>query len=147
MQSKRTWLILTIIVAAAIVVVGLVLFSPKTSPAPTATTSNPTPTAPPTPQETDQVTSNEVTAVDATIQNFDFQPNELRVKKGTTVTWTNQDSASHNVVSDDSSPAGGPNGPLIGKGQKYSFTFNNVGTFNYHCSPHPNMRGTVVVTP
>jgi amicyanin len=81
------------------------------------------------------------------IRDYKYSPTPITVKKGTTVTWTNQDAARHNVVVDEGEPAGGPtDGPLIGKGETYSFTFNTVGTFNYHCSPHPYMKGSVVVT-
>lgn len=77
------------------------------------------------------------------IENFAFSPNALTVKKGTTVTWTNQDTAEHNVFSEDD---GGPKGDLLSKGESFSFTFNKVGTFNYICQPHPHMKGTVTVT-
>ena len=81
-----------------------------------------------------------------TIAKYQFCPANLTVKKGTTVTWTNTDLARHNVVVDDGAPAGGPSGPLFGKGETYAFTFNTVGTFPYHCSPHPYMMAQVVVT-
>ncbi|MET0779679.1 MAG: cupredoxin family copper-binding protein [Candidatus Saccharimonadales bacterium] len=79
------------------------------------------------------------------IENFTFSPLAITVKKGTTVTWTNKDSVSHTVTADKDT-ATGPNSELIPQGQTYSFTFDTVGTFSYHCKPHPNMTGTVVVT-
>lgn len=81
--------------------------------------------------------------VDATIHNYAFDPPVLLVKRGTTVTWTNTERTSipHNVIGGD----GGPRSPILYPGQSYSFTFNNVGTFWYYCSIHPNMRGRVVV--
>ncbi|HSH31575.1 MAG TPA: cupredoxin family copper-binding protein [Candidatus Saccharimonadales bacterium] len=81
-----------------------------------------------------------------TIQGFAFKPETIKVKKGTTVTWTNQDSAKHNVVSTEDSPAKGLNGPLLSKGQTYSYTFTQVGTYSYLCEPHPYMKATVEVT-
>jgi len=78
----------------------------------------------------------------AMIVNMAFTPNPIKVKKGTTVTWTNQDVASHTVTGDN----GGPNSSTIATGQSYSFTFNTVGTFNYHCAIHPSMKGSVIVT-
>lgn len=81
-------------------------------------------------------------AVQAVISNFAFQPAVLQIKKGTTVTWTNQDTAPHTVTGDFSGPASG----LLQKGQTYSYTFNTMGAFPYHCIPHPGMRGTVIVT-
>ncbi len=77
------------------------------------------------------------------ISDFSFSPVAITVKKGTTVTWTNNDSISHTVTSDTEH---GPNSSTVSSGQTYSFTFNDEGTFNYHCSIHPQMQGTVTVT-
>ncbi len=80
------------------------------------------------------------------IQNYKFNPTPLKVKKGTTVTWTNMDIAKHTITVDSGQPAGGPDGPLFGKGETYSFTFMAAGTYHYHCDPHPYMHGVVEVT-
>lgn len=80
------------------------------------------------------------------ISDYKFNPKAMTIKKGTKITWTNRDIAKHNIVTDDGQPAGGPNGPLIAKGESYSFTFDTVGTFNYHCSPHPYMKASITVT-
>ncbi len=80
------------------------------------------------------------------IQNYKFNPSPIRVKKGATVTWTNQDVARHSVVVDEGQPSGGPSGSLFGKGETYQFTFSAVGTYKYHCEPHPYMHGVVEVT-
>ena len=77
------------------------------------------------------------------ISGFAFNPPTLTVKVGTTVTWTNKDSATHTVASD----AGDWVSPSIAQGQSFSRTFDTAGTFPYHCSIHPNMKGTVVVNP
>jgi len=79
-----------------------------------------------------------------TISNFSFTPSAITVKKGTTVTWTNSDSVAHTVVETDGKA--GPNSQSIDNGKSYSFTYNTVGTFAYHCSIHPDMTGTVTVT-
>ncbi len=76
------------------------------------------------------------------IKDFAFSKAKIKIKKGTKVTWTNQDSAKHNAFSDDDN---GPKGKLLGKGQSYSFVFNNVGTTDYYCTPHPYMKGIVNV--
>jgi plastocyanin len=78
------------------------------------------------------------------IANMAFTPSQITVAKGGTVTWTNNDSTTHTVV-DDLSNIGGPNSGDIKPGDKYSFTFNKTGSFQYHCSIHPSMRGTIVV--
>ena len=114
--------------------------NPSPTPTPTpAPTPTPTPVAPP-PMPTPVLTPNPISA---TIQNFQFSPSTLTVKKGTKVTWTNNDGASHTVTADQGS---GPASSPLGQGDTYSYTFNTVGTFNYHCSIHPSMHGSVVVT-
>jgi amicyanin len=75
------------------------------------------------------------------IENFAFSPATIKVKKGTTVTWTNNDSVEHTITGD----SGGPDSELIGQGDTYTFTFNETGTFDYHCKPHPSMVGKVIV--
>jgi amicyanin len=89
--------------------------------------------------------SNAVATNVATIQNYAFSPAVIKVKVGDTVTWTNQDSVSHNVVASTPS-ADAPNGPLIGKGETYQFTFTKAGTYTLHCAPHPYMHQIVEVT-
>lgn len=79
-----------------------------------------------------------------TIQNFAFNPSDITVKKGTTVTWTNQDSTGHTVTESDGQT--GPASQVLGSGQTYSFTFNQAGTFHYHCTIHSEMTGSVTVT-
>ena len=83
------------------------------------------------------------TAAAVTIQNFAFSPATITVKPGTTVTWTNQDSASHTIMS-DGTPAAFSSGTLA-NGATYQFTFTSPGTYPYHCTIHPSMTGTVVV--
>lgn len=78
-----------------------------------------------------------------TIQNFAFQPANLQVKVGTTVTWTNQDTAPHTVTFRDSGITGSA---LLRKGQSFSYTFTTAGTFAYYCQVHPGMTAQVVVT-
>jgi len=78
------------------------------------------------------------------IVNMLFTSSQITIAKGGTVTWTNNDSTTHTVV-DDLSNSGGPNSGDIAPGQSYSFTFEKTGSFQYHCSIHPSMRGTIVV--
>ena len=76
-----------------------------------------------------------------TIQNFAFSPATTTVKVGTKVTWTNQDSTTHHVVSD----TGAFDSGNLNNGQSYSFTFTKAGSYPYHCSIHPSMTGTIIV--
>jgi plastocyanin len=77
------------------------------------------------------------------ISNFAFVPATLTAPVGTTVTWTNKDEEPHTVVSNDGSTF---HSAGLGTDGTYSFTFQNAGTFDYVCSIHPMMHGTVVVT-
>jgi len=73
------------------------------------------------------------------IQNFAFNPAATTIKKGTTVTWTNNDSALHQIKSATF------NSGQLGKGQSFTATFNDVGTFDYSCAIHPSMTGKIIV--
>jgi plastocyanin len=75
------------------------------------------------------------------ISNFSFEPKEVRVKAGTKIVWTNDDSVGHTVTSDE----GRFDSQLLARGQKFEFIFSEKGTFAYHCRPHPNMKATVIV--
>jgi plastocyanin len=79
------------------------------------------------------------------IENFAFGPDAITVKKGTKVTWTNKDSTKHTVTPDEEGGAF-EGSELLAQDESYSFTFDQAGTYTYHCQPHPEMTGTVVVT-
>ena len=83
-----------------------------------------------------------VWAVDAAVKigNFTFGPQELKVKSGTTVTWTNEDDIPHTVVSPNNFRS-----KALDSDDKFSFTFTTPGTYKYFCSLHPHMTGTIVV--
>jgi plastocyanin len=78
------------------------------------------------------------------IKNFAYSPQKIKVKKGTTVVWENQDIAPHTVTKTDKSKSG-PDSENFGKGGKYSYTFTETGQFEYFCKPHPYMKATVEV--
>lgn len=85
-------------------------------------------------QETNQVT----------YKGFAVVQKSIKIKKGTTVTWTNEDNAKHDVTFDESYP-GLESTDLFGKGETKSITFDTVGSFSYYCSPHPYMKGMIEV--
>ena len=74
------------------------------------------------------------------IDNFTFQPAELTVKVGTTVTWKNHDDIPHAVVS-----AGKFRSKTLDTDDSFSFTFTAAGEYKYFCSLHPHMTGTIKV--
>ena len=76
-----------------------------------------------------------------TIANFAFGPASLSVAAGTTVTWTNDDTAAHTATADD----GSFDSSSIAPGATFSQAFDTAGTFAYHCSIHPNMTATIEV--
>ena len=77
------------------------------------------------------------------IANFAFAPAALAVAVGTTVAWHNDDGAPHAIAFADGAPAS----DLLLPGQGFARTFANAGRFDYVCSVHPYMRGTVTVGP
>jgi len=76
------------------------------------------------------------------IAGFAFAPGSSSVKVGDSVKWTNQDGATHTVTADDGAF---DSGNLAG-GKSFSFTFDEAGTYAYHCNIHQSMTGTVTVT-
>jgi plastocyanin len=77
------------------------------------------------------------------IENFAFEPKELDIAVGTTVTWSNADDVPHTATSKDE-PSAFDSGALD-TDEKFSFTFSKAGTFAYYCKVHPHMTGVVVV--
>lgn len=87
--------------------------------------------------------SNEVSGTkEVLIRNFVFSPRTLTIKAGDSVKWTNQDSAKHTITSDSGNEL---DSSLFGKGESFTHTFDKAGTYTYHCTPHPNMKGTIIV--
>lgn len=76
-----------------------------------------------------------------TIADFAFDPAEIEVAAGATITWTNEDSATHTVESDDETLMSDD----LDNGATYEMTFDEPGTYQYVCGIHPNMEGTVIV--
>ena len=76
------------------------------------------------------------------IRNFHFEPMQLVVPAGATVTWTNHDEEPHVVTS-----AGNQfkSSPALDTDDHYSAVFTKPGTYAYYCSIHPQMTATIVV--
>ena len=96
-----------------------------------------------TPSSTISSTTTQAPAASSavTIASFAFAPASLTVKVGTTVTWTNKDSTTHTVTSDNNVFSSSD----LASNASYSFTFNTAGTFSYHCAIHTSMKGTITV--
>ena len=82
-------------------------------------------------------------AADAEVQidQFAFAPQRVTVKAGTTVTWINDDDIPHTIASSSKSFKSN----ALDTKDKFSFTFATSGTYEYFCSLHPHMTGTIVV--
>ena len=76
-----------------------------------------------------------------------YLPLNLEIPRGTSVTWTNDDSVPHNIQSLDESGnvIDWFNSPPMNTGDKFEFTFEEDGVYNYYCSFHPWRVGTVTV--
>jgi plastocyanin len=91
--------------------------------------------------------------VNVSITEYRFGPQDITIKAGTQVVWTNDGMLAHTVTGNTF--ASGQLAPPIGggaygmtSGQTYTSTFSTPGTYAYHCSNHPSlMTGTVTVTP
>ena len=75
------------------------------------------------------------------IDNFSFTPQEIRVKAGTTITWTNRDDIPHTVVSTGEVFKS----KALDTDDKFTTTLAKPGTYPYFCSIHPKMTGKIVV--
>lgn len=81
------------------------------------------------------------------VKMFKFAPTPLKVKTGTTVTWTNSDDILHTVTSGTPAQVDGKfHGEMDAPGKLFTFTFTTPGTYTYFCSRHNGMRGEVDVS-
>ncbi|HSX32182.1 MAG TPA: cupredoxin family copper-binding protein [Candidatus Saccharimonadales bacterium] len=151
---KRNVLVIVIAVAALLGVGTVVALNNRTDDTQTPQTSstnstdenmNMNPQSSPPASSPNEATPNPSTSAEGEVQieDFAFAPAILTVKKGTTVKWTNKDDVGHTVTSDNDGPL---DSKVLAKGDSYTHTFDTVGTFAYHCTPHPNMTAKVVVT-
>ena len=147
--GRNTWVLVGAgVVIAAVVVLAVVAFTRGGG----GSSSRPSALAP-TPVVIDSQQAS-VNVVDTK-----FTPPSIKIKKGTTVTWQFKGNVSHTVTS---VPGTGPIQPTTTsgtpaatihfdsggrtKGQTFAFTFDEPGTYNYFCTIHHVMEGTVYVT-
>lgn len=129
------------VIIAIIVIAGAIWLytanNPEQTPSPSGTQEEGTPELSDTPD-----IPNTQANLQTTIRGFAFTNKTIKIKAGTTIIWTNEDTVGHTVTSDSGTEL---NSKLLAKGESYSHTFTTVGTYNYHCAPHPSMKGTVIV--
>lgn len=94
----------------------------------------------PQPTVTPAFTVPEPSTVYVEIWGSEFNPSVLTVINGTTVRWTNMDSALHTIKGKNFSS------PPLGKRQSWDYTFNKSGIFEYNCTIHPaSAKGRITV--
>jgi plastocyanin len=74
-----------------------------------------------------------------TMHDFTFKPSTVEIRVGDQVTWVNDDDIEHNATN------GSFDTGLLSLGESASITFTAPGTYDFFCSPHPSMTGTVIV--
>jgi nitrite reductase (NO-forming) len=107
------------------------------------------------PPSASPINTNKVSIVHgaATLGNKAFSPNLIRIKVGSTVTWTNNDNTLHTVTSGVPNTANAGQTfdsgltALIMPTKIYSHKFTNTGEFSYFCRVHPTMVGKILVVP
>jgi plastocyanin len=115
---------------------------PATTAQPTTTTAKPAITTVTSTTTTSQPTTTLAAATfGIDIQGFAFSPSSLTIGVGDRVVWTNNDAAPHTVTADD----GSFTSPDMPTGGTFSYRFTHAGTYSYHCSIHPSMKGTITV--
>ena len=104
------------------------------TPPKTGSTSSPqaTPTPAPAPAPTPKTYA-------VSIANFAFAPASITIKKGDSVTFTNNDGMTHTATGSNFDTGN------LSNGASKTIQFNTPGTFTYHCSIHGSMSGTIVV--
>ncbi len=139
MRNRYSWSFLIVAGVAALTLSGCGSSANPTGPyGPT-----PTPVTTPTPVATPTPTTTPPTGAQVTISNFAFS--SLTVSVGTSVTWMNMDTITHTATADSSSAFQFDTGNIAPGGTSTPIVFNTVGSFPYHCTPHPFMHGTIVV--
>jgi plastocyanin len=81
--------------------------------------------------------------VHLTIDNFTFNPGTVTIPVGTKIVWENNDDIPHSIVES----TGKFHSAALDTEDKFSFTFDKIGTFEYFCGLHPHMTGKVAVAP
>lgn len=76
------------------------------------------------------------------IRDFAFTPADIQINAGDSITWINEDNARHSATDLNGAFDTG----LLSQGQEATMTFSGAGRFEYRCTPHAKMRGTVTIS-
>lgn len=111
------------------------------------TSAAPTATSAPAATATATIPANAVAVtITGAAGSYTFNPASVTVPVGGTVVWTNNSAAAHTVTSDTGDAFTWDSSTVSSGGGTFSETFTKAGTYPYHCTFHPFMHGTVVVT-
>jgi plastocyanin len=136
-NTQRYPLFLVVLLLICVVLFSSCAGGNATTSAPPPPTEPPTPTATPTPTPVVGVTHVSITIT------AKFQPANIQVPVGTTVTWTNNDNVGHTVTFRNGMK---DSGRIDAGGGTFRYTFASKGIFPYYCTIHPDMVGVVIVT-
>ena len=131
---------------SGILLAGILLLAgcgTSTSGGASSTTAAPTSTAAPAGTTSSNSSVTQV-KISETNDKYGFAPATLTVPKGTRVEWSNASDAPHTVTSDSGTTLA--SSIISPSGGSFDFTFTQPGTYTYHCTVHPYMKGTIVVT-
>jgi len=103
-------------------------------------TTNPTPEAG-TSTQSEAAASNDIVTI--SMKDIQFVPREAETKVGQKVTWTNDDTAPHNVTAKEGADFASE---TMNKGDTFDYTPTQAGTIDYVCTIHPGQDGKLIVT-
>jgi len=106
----------------------------------TASTASDAPAAETTPSTSTPAGKGD--AVEIGMKGLQFEPKDVTVKVGTSVTWKNLEDIPHNVVAEEGADF---ESDTFGKDGTYEFTAEKAGSVKYVCTIHPGMEGTIIV--
>jgi plastocyanin len=152
---KKLPVVIAFVALLAIAGAGFFVSKDASKPAGQSAGQNQDGTDPKTLPQVDLTTQSEVTI---NIKDYLYDKPNIKIKKGTTVTWVNQDAMQHNAMREhdgEEHAHSAPNksevrddlfaGPLLSRGESYGFTFTKAESLTYHCAPHPYMKGAITV--
>lgn len=144
-MKKYLLFMAVVLVAAPLLVAGCTSTS-NPSPSPSTATVSTATTAATSNATTSIATSSpnpSTSAASQTVvmQGFTFQPASITIQTGASVTWRNDDSVSHQIVSNTNAFSS----PVLNAGGSYTHVFDQAGTYSYHCGIHSYMTGTITV--
>jgi plastocyanin len=132
--NQRRKQLLTIVLVVIVLVASALIVTRLTS-----TTTN---------KPNEPSSSQPAAEAEVTISKTGFVPSTLKVKAGTKITWTSQDSGLHQIEANPY-PTGKSlpklKSEILNSGQTYVFTATQKGTFGYHDRINPTLNGTIEV--